>query len=266
MTSYDNITLTQEGPWLHLTLNRPDRRNALTHAMMREIGDAAEVVQQTPDARALIIRGAGGYFSAGGDMKMLAQVPPPLRPGEADPMHEPYRQFGFVLQAVNNLTIPVVALVEGAAAGGGLGLVCCADVAITLDNTKFGMPEPKAGFIPSQIIPFVVRRIGEAASRRLAVTSVTIDGVEAVRLGIVHYSFANIEAAEAQLETTLGEIKAGAPAAIAAVKRHVLECSSLPDEVVMDGAVTSLVDLLRQPSAQQGIEAFNEKRLPPWAE
>jgi isohexenylglutaconyl-CoA hydratase len=266
MRQFDSIILQQDGPWMRLTLNRPERRNALTHAMMREIGEATEIVRQSPGARALIIRGAGGYFSAGGDMSMLADIPPAAPIGEVDPLHEPYRHFGYVLDALNRLPIPVVVFVEGAAVGGGLGMVCCADVAITLSSAKFGIPEPKAGFIPSQIIPFVVRRIGEAAARRLAVTSIVVDGAEATALGITHYSFTAESDAELQLAQTLAEIGAGEPGAIAAVKRHVLECATKGDEEVMDGAVSSLVHLLRQPTAQQGIRAFTEKRLPPWAE
>jgi len=266
MQQFESILLEQDGPWMRLTLHRPDRRNALTHAMMREIGEAAEIVGQSTTARALILRGAGGYFSAGGDMEMLANLPPPAAEGEVDPLQEPYRHFGYVLEALNALAIPVVAFVEGAAVGGGLGMVCCADVAISLAGAKFGMPEPKAGFIPSQIIPFVVRRIGEAAARRLAVTSIVVDGAEAKEMGIVHYCFNTLSEAELQLVRCLEEIRSGEPGAIAAVKRHVLDCANKGDVEVMDGAVSSLVELLRQPTAKAGIADFTEKRLPPWAE
>ncbi len=266
MTDFDSITLTMSPPWATLTMNRPHRRNALTHAMMAEIGEATALVRKTAGIRALILRGSGGYFSAGGDMSMLADIPPPPAPGDADPLHAPYRSFGPVLEDLNRLPIPVIALVEGAAAGGGFGMVCCADIAITLADTKFGMPEPRAGFIPSQIIPFVVRRIGEAQARRLAVTSITIDGREAVRLGIAHEVHDDLAAAEAALAEVLAQIKRGEPNAIAAVKRHVLDCAVKSDDEVLDGAVTSLVELLRQPAAAEGIAAFTEKRLPPWAE
>ncbi len=266
MTEFETIQLLREDAWATLILNRPARRNALTHGMMVEIGEAAKLVRDDADVRALILRGAGGHFSAGGDMSMLADIPPPPAAGEADPLYEPYRHFGYVLEDLNNLPIPVLALVEGSAAGGGLGMVCCADLAITLAEAKFGMPEPRAGFIPSQIIPFVVRRIGEAAARRLAVTSRTVDGPEAVRLGIAHHSVGDLAAAETLLAAALADIKRGEPSAIAAVKRHILECARLPDAQVMDNAVTSLLDLLRQPTAAQGIDAFTQKRLPPWAE
>jgi isohexenylglutaconyl-CoA hydratase len=266
MTAYRNIKVVRQNDLLTLQLNRPERRNALTHDMMAEIGDLVGNLKNDGELRAIVLRGAGGFFSAGGDMDFMRDMPPPPGPGETDPLLPGYRMFGDVLEALNQLPQAVIAMVNGPAAGGGFGMVCCADVAIVRSDAKFGMPEPRAGFIPSQIIPFVVRRIGEGAARRLAVTGITVDGREAVNLGIAHHCFDDDAAMEEQLELVLQEIHRCEPAAVAAVKRLVLKCATDSDGAVMDNAAESLVELLRRPTALDGIDAFMNKTLPPWAE
>ena len=161
MADYANITLARDGAVARLTLNRPDRRNALTHAMMLELEDAFGRVRDDQSCRVLVLRGAGGHFCAGGDLEAMADMPPRPANGATDPLVAPYRQFGDALLALNNLPQATVAIVEGSAVGGGFGMACCSDVVILHESVRFGMPEPKVGFIPSQIIPFVVRRVGE---------------------------------------------------------------------------------------------------------
>src|ERR1700761_4704936 len=184
MADYAHITLVRDGAVARLTLNRPDRRNALTHAMMLELEDAFATIRDDPGCRALILRGAGGHFCAGGDLDAMADMPPKPANGEADPLVPAYRQFGDALLALNDLPQATIAVVEGSAGGGGFGMACCSDVVILHDSARFGVPEPKVGFIPSQILPFVARRIGQGALRDLAVTGRVIDPAEALRLGI----------------------------------------------------------------------------------
>lgn len=132
--------------------------------MMAEIGDAVQRVRADPDARVLVLRGAGGNFCAGGDLASMANMPPPPADGEQDALYVPYRLLGDVLHDLNRLPQAVVAVVEGAVAGGGFGMAVCADVTIAHRDAKFALPEARVGFIASQVIPFVTRRIGEAAS------------------------------------------------------------------------------------------------------
>ena len=249
-----------------LTFHRPAQRNALTHAMMEEMGRALAVVRADPEARVLVLRGAGGNFCAGGDLNAMIDMPPPPAAGEADPLIEPYRMYGDVLAALNTMPQAVVALVEGMAVGGGLGAACCADLTIVTADARLGMPEPRHGFIPSQIIPFVVRRIGEGQARRLAVTGTVIDGREAARLGVAQQCCASVAEAEAAMEAALEQLRRCAPQALAQVKRLVLSVASSSDGAVMDDAAETLVGLLRAPEARAGIEAFLAKRRPPWAE
>lgn len=264
--TYESISLERAGQRAELTLNRPARRNALTFEMVREIGDAVERIGSEAELRVLVIRGAGGNFCAGGDIGAMAEMPAAPADGAPDPLVAAYRHLGDVLVALNALPQAVVAVVEGLCVGGGLGMACCADVVIARRDAKLGMPEPRAGFIPSQIIPFVVRRIGEARARRLAVTGSVLDGTAAVEAGIAHYVGRDEGEIASHLESVLTEIGRCEPQAVAAVKRLVLSCATVPDESVMDEASASLVRLLRRPEASQGMAAFRDKRPPPWAE
>ena len=261
---YANITLMRDGAVARLTLNRPDRRNALTHAMMLELEDAFARLRDDADCRVVVMRGAGGHFCAGGDLDAMANMPPQPANGGADPLLPAYRQFGDALLALNTLPLAVVAMVEGSAVGGGLGMACCSDVVILHESARFGMPEPKWGFIPSQILPFVVRRVGEGAARDLAVTGRVIDGEEALRLGIGRHLCRNMAELTRTLRAVLDDILKLEPQALATAKRLVLSAAAADDHTVLDDAAESLVGLLRRPQAAEGIKAFMAKQAPPW--
>ncbi|MBL6616025.1 MAG: enoyl-CoA hydratase/isomerase family protein [Reyranella sp.] len=263
MADYANIQLERDGAVARLVLNRPDRRNALTHAMMLELEDAFATVRDDKTCRALVLRGAAGHFSAGGDLEAMADMPPAN--GTVDPLLPAYRQFGDALLALNELPQATIAVVEGSAVGGGFGMACCSDVVILHDSARFGMPEPKVGFIPSQIIPFVARRIGEGAARDLAVTGRVIDAREAHRLGIGRHFCASTAEINRTLRAVLDDVLKLEPDAVAAVKRLVLACATEDDRAVLDDAAETLVGLLRRPQAAEGIRHFMAKTSPSWA-
>jgi isohexenylglutaconyl-CoA hydratase len=265
MAGYANIRLEQEGAVARLTLNRPERRNALTHAMMLELEDAFAKVRDDAGCRVLVLRGSGGHFCAGGDLGAMAEMPPTPANGEDDPLLAPYRQFGDALMALNTLPQATIAVVEGSAVGGGFGMACCSDIVLLHESAGFGMPEPKAGFIPSQIIPFVVRRIGEGPARDLAVNGRVIGAAEAYRLGVGRHLCANMAELNRTLKAVIDDVLRLEAHAVAAVKRLVLNCATQDDRAVLDEAATLLVGLLRRPQATQGIEAFMAKTAPPWA-
>ena len=264
MADYANIVLAREGAVARLTLNRPDRRNALTHAMMIELEDAFGRVRDDPACRILVLRGAGGHFCAGGDLDAMADMPPEPANGASDPLVPAYRQFGNALLALNELPQATVAIVEGSAVGAGFGMACCSDVVILHESARFGLPEPKAGFIPSQILPFIVRRIGEGATRDLAVTARVIDAAEAYRLGVGRHICATTADLNRTLKAVVDDILKLEPQALAAVKRLVLSTATSDDRSVLDDAARSLVGLLRRPEASEGIEAFMKKTAPSW--
>ncbi len=266
MTSmpYRYIVLRREGSAAHLVFNRPERRNALNHAMMAEIGEAVDSVHGDRKVRALVLRGSGGSYCAGGDLGAMSKLPPKPRSGP-DPLVADYRLFGKVLAKLNRLPQAVISVVEGPAVGGGFGMVCCSDVVILHRSAKFGIPEPRSGFIPSQVLPYLVRRLGEGAVRYLAVTGAIADAATAQRLGLAQQLCASALGIERSLKSVLRDVGRMEPDALAAAKRLTLMCASNSDEAVMDRASVELVRLLRRPEALAGMRAFLNKTLPPWA-
>ena len=156
---------------LHVTLNRPEARNAMSLVMVRELGDLFATIESRRDVRAVVLRGAGGHFCAGGDVKDMAaaRVAEPGADGK-DPIAAVNAQFGELVDRVNRAPQVVIAVLEGSVLGGGLGLACVADVALALASASFGLPETGLGLPPAQIAPFLVQRLGFSEARRLAVT------------------------------------------------------------------------------------------------
>ena len=265
MADYAFLQLERRGAVAWLTFNRPERRNALTHGMMLELEDAFGRIRDDAACRVLVLRGAGGHFCAGGDLDAMADMPPQPATGETDPLLPAYRQFGNALLALDALPQATISVVEGSAVGGGFDMACCSDVVVLHRSAHFGVPEPKVGFIPSQIIPFLVRRLGEGTMRDLAVTGRVIDAVEAHRLGIGRHLCLSGEELEATLQRLLEDILKMEPAALAAAKRLVLSCATEDERTVLDAASESLVGLLRRPQAAEGIRAFKAKASPSWS-
>jgi len=264
MADYEFLKIDRQGAVTFLTLNRPQRRNALTHRMMLELEDAFVGIGNDATCRVLVLRGAGGHFCAGGDLDAMADVPP-LLPGGVDPLLPAYRQFGNALLALDALPQATIGVVEGSAVGAGFGMACCSDVVILHDSARFGIPEPKVGFIPSQIIPFLVRRMGEGPVRDLAVTGRVIDAAEAHRLGVGRYLCTAGADVEEMLQGLVDDILKMEPKALAVAKRLVLSCATQDDRAVLDEAAASLVGLLRQPESAEGIRHFMAKTTPSWA-
>ena len=155
---------------LHLWLDRPEMRNALSPQMVREIKATFAAITNDRSVRVVVLRGAGSTFCAGGDIKsMLAagEAPPP---GATDELKENNRRFGAMLEAVNSAPQVVIAAVEGYAMGGGFGLACVADFTIATADARFAMSEVLIGVVAAAISPFVVQRIGLTAARRLGVS------------------------------------------------------------------------------------------------
>ena len=265
MADYAHLRLERDGAVTRVVLARPERRNALTHATMLELEGAFTALARDGDCRVVVLRGAGGHFCAGGDLDAMADMPPAPRDGEDDPLVPAYRQFGNALLALNELPQATVAVVEGSAVGGGFGMACCCDVAVLHRNARFGLPEPKVGFIPSQIVPFIVRRIGEGATRDLAVTARLIDGAEGHRLGIGRYLCDDDAELERTVQSLVDDLLTLEPVAVTAAKRLVMSCAGQDMASVLDAAAHGLVGLLRRPQAAQGIRHFKSRSRPPWA-
>jgi isohexenylglutaconyl-CoA hydratase len=207
-----------------------------------------------------VLRGAGGTFCAGGDIKDMAKGG-----GDARSIAVGNRRFGELLEAAQAFPKLLVVVAEGAAMGGGFGLVCVSDVAIAEDGCRFGMPEVTLGILPAQIAPFVCARIGLTETRRLALTGLIVDGFDAQRLGLVHHHEKGKEAVEARLQIVLNQALKAAPGAVAATK-DILMSMTRVEAFTLDHAAQRFAHALLSEEGREGTTAFKERRTAKWQE
>ncbi|MBJ2246927.1 enoyl-CoA hydratase/isomerase family protein [Pseudomonas haemolytica] len=241
---------------LHITLNRPECRNAMSLEMVKELREV--LAQLDSQVRAVVISGAGGHFCAGADVKDLI--------GAGNQMQALNRAFGTLLQEVEALPQVVIVLLQGAVLGGGFGLACVSDIAIADHKAQFGLPETRLGLLPAQIAPFVVKRIGLTQARRLALTAARFDGVEAERLGVVHFVEHDPQALAQRLDEVLGQVLQCAPGANARTKSLLLASVNEPLGAVLDRGAQWFAEAVTSEEGIEGTQAFVQKRMPRWCE
>lgn len=251
---------------LQVTFNRPESRNSMSSEMLADIEAVFSHVASDRSVRIVVLRGAGGHFCSGADLKsMLAGGAKPPAAGEADPLAAMNRQFGTMLRRVQNAPQVVIAICEGAVLGGGFGLACVSDIAFAHVDAKFGMPETTRGLPPAQIAPFVVERIGLTQARRLALTGAQFRGAEALRLGLVHEGFADEDELQAKLAEATQKVLNCAPEANAVTKAILLQAGKVELDQVLDTAAAQFAACARGNEAPEGLTAFVQKRSPKWA-
>ena len=263
------LLLRRDGWRLHVTLNRPDARNAMSFAMVRELMAVFAAIADDRSLRAVILRGADGSFCSGGDIKdMAAARGAEPGPDGKDPLATTNRMFGRMLEQVEAAPQAVIAVIEGNALGGGFGLCCVSDVAIASDDARFRLPETGLGVPPAQIAPFIVRRLGLTQARRLAVTGGSLDAAQALALALVHHVSPRT-GLDDLLARVLQDIARCAPEAVATTKRLVLAAAGAHGSALsnlLDAAADDFAAAARGPESVEGMTAFIQKRSPQWAE
>jgi enoyl-CoA hydratase/carnithine racemase len=263
MTEDSPLLVTRDGPVVRATMNRPDRRNALS-AAMGEAWDRllAELVGDRA-ARVLVIAGAGGHFCAGLDLTEVAfDAPPAERLARAEARN---RRTGARFAAISALPQVVVAAVEGACHAGGLGFCCAADIAFATASARFAAPEVRRGLVPAQILPWLARRTGRAAATRLVLEGTVIEAAEAARIGLVHQVLPDAAALEAQLAATIAAVLQGAPGALAETKGLLAALGPVSPEGYAEAGAAAFARTSSSEEAAEGIAAFKAKRKPGWA-
>jgi isohexenylglutaconyl-CoA hydratase len=260
-----HIRLDARGPILHLWLNRPELRNAMSAQMVGEILATFEAIAHDRSVRVVVLRGAGGTFCAGGDIKSMSTAGEPPPAGAADELQQHNRRFGQMMETVNAAPQAVVAAVEGHAMGGGFGMACVADITIAAADARFAMTEVTLGVVPAAISPFVVKRIGLTAARRFGVSGARLNGVEACAIGVAHLTVPDAGALDAAVRDVANTILKCAPGAVAETKRLMLRAAGpTPIAELLDDASSSFAAAVRSPEGREGTRAFLEKRPPAW--
>ncbi|MBP6902697.1 MAG: enoyl-CoA hydratase/isomerase family protein [Burkholderiaceae bacterium] len=256
------VVLHQDGPVLHLTLNRPAQRNAMSLQMVRELRAALQAAEHDAATRVVVLRGAGGHFCAGGDIADMAAARARLA-AEPDALARTNAEFGELCLAYACTGLAVVVVAEGTVMGGGFGLACVADVAIAVDGAQFRLPETSLGLVPAQIAPFLVERLGYSEAKRLALGGERLDARAALALRLVHEA-----CAPDQLEATLARVLRGllqaAPAAVAATKALLARARWEPAAGLVPEAAALFSQAALGPEGAEGTLAFLQKRPARW--
>jgi len=243
------LRISRDGDVLRITLARPETRNAFDAALIAEL---AEAFVDVGKARAVVLAGEGASFCAGADiewMRSAAGLGYEENLADANALRQ-------MFEAVDGCPAPVIALVQGHALGGGVGLVACADIALVRPGTVFAFSEVKLGIVPATISPFALAKIGPSAARRYFVTGERFDAATAVRIGLAHEVADDLEAA---LERVLAELRSAGPKAARAAKRLVLDRPDGPETARI------IAERRTSPEGQEGLRAFLERRKPDWS-
>ncbi len=238
-----------------VTLNRPDRRNALTIELMAELVAAVEQASADPAQRVLILRGAGKAFCTGLDLSEVAE------PAKA---HHSAEMVAKVLLSISQTRLITIATVHGAAVAGGAGIMSACDFVIATEHTKFGYPEARRGLVAGLVMTFLRRQLRERDVRELLFTGELIDSHRAKEIGLVNRVVAPNELDAVMLQT-VGSILQSAPGALSRSKRLLEELWSTSVEEDIKVALRHHMEARESNEAREGVAAFNEKRAPSWA-
>ena len=263
MSNFENIELETDSRGIAtLWLNRPEKNNAFNSATISELILALDQVAADPAVRLLVLRGRGKHFCAGGDLGWMQEAATLDFNGNlADA-----RNLAELLYNLYQLKKPTLAVVQGAAFGGAVGLVSCCDMAIGADNAQFSLSEVRIGLAPATISPFVVKAIGERAARRFSLTAERFDGHKAAQLGLLSEAYP-AEELETQADSWIANLLLNGPQAL-------VTCKALFNEVgageltpgLRRYTETAIARIRISAEGQEGLRAFLDKRKPAWQE
>ena len=257
-----NVQLEDE--WLTISFNQPEKRNALTEELTTDIKNIFDAFRDDLSVRGVTLRGEGGIFCAGGDLKMFKTGFQGGEQGLKD-VHHASEMTGLFFDMINSYPKPVIMLAEGAAMAGGLGMLCAGDIVVVTEDCKFALTETTLGIPPAQIAPFVSQRIGLAKARRIMLTAARFTGKEAHEMGLADFVAKDAD----DLKVIEADIKKGvlkcAPGANAVTKEIVLATRHLTRKEMIEFAAKGFAERMLSDEGKEGISSFIEKRKPKWS-
>ena len=256
----DGLKVEIDGGVARLTLARPEKHNAFDDTVIAAFTAALERVANAAAVRVVIIAGEGKSFSAGADLDWMRRM---ADYGEAENLADA-RALAAMLRTLNELPKPTIARVQGAAFGGGVGLVACCDIAVASEAAIFCLSEARLGLTPSTISPYVVAAMGEHNARRYFLTAERFDGAAAERIGLVHMVTGADRLDDAVADLVSALLQNG-PVAIAECKELIRRVASGPvDDAMIEDTARYIARVRASAEGKEGIRAFLEKRPPEW--
>jgi methylglutaconyl-CoA hydratase len=254
------LQIVTSGGVARVTLNRPDVRNAFNAELIAELTDAFTMLGARSDLRAIVLAAEGKAFCAGADLNWMKA----MAGYSWEENHADATRLADMLWAIYSCPVPVVARAQGDVYAGGVGLVACADIVVAVDAAGFCLSEAKLGLLPATIGPYVVKAMGEQASRRYFVTAERFPADEAKRLGLVHEVVA-ADALDAKVDELVAAITANGPAAVRACKQLVKDVAGRPiTPELRDDTARRIADIRASDEGREGVQSFLNKSKPSW--
>ncbi len=248
--------------WLTISFNTPENRNALSKELSAELRSVLETVRDDRHVRGITLRGEGGIFCAGGDLKAFSLL---TNGGTQEQIKAINKEGGKLFQFINTMPQVVIVLIEGAAIAGGLGIACCADIVVATREAKFSLTETQIGIAPAQIAPYIVHRVGLPRARRLMLTGARFNGNDAHDFGIADYVCDDRDELRAIEFDIQKSVLRCAPGANAITKEIVLAAEKMSAEEMIDFAADRFAQCMANDEGHEGITSFIQKRKPRWA-
>lgn len=257
---YETLLVEVTGHVATVTLNRPDVRNAFNETMIADVTAAFTALGARDDVRAIVLAGNGKAFCAGADLNWMRKMA-----GYSDEENRADAlRLAQMLSAVYRCPKPVIARVHGDAYAGGMGLVCVADIVVAVETVHFCLSEARLGLMPATIAPYVIRALGEQASRRYFVTAEAFDCATALRLGLVSEAVSASEL-DATVQRIADTLSANSPNAVRECKQLVQDIAGKTiDNTLIEDTAVRIARIRASEEGRDGVSSFLEKRTPRW--
>ena len=243
-----------------IMLDRPEQHNAFDDSLIAELIQRLADLAADETVRIVVLRARGKSFSAGADLNWMRRM---ADYDEAQNLADAM-QLAELMRSLNALPKPTIARVQGAAFGGGVGLIACCDIALASAHALFSLSEVKLGLIPAVISPYVVKAIGERAARRYMLSAERFDAQQAARLGLVH-EIVDHDELDIRLDDMITTLLESGPAAQAAAKDLILDIAGKPvDPSLIENTARRIAKVRASDEAREGLNAFLQKRKPGW--
>jgi len=261
--SNNSLKIERQGPIpnvARVTLNRPEVRNAFNEAVIAELTQAFAELGQDPTLRAIVLAAEGKAFCAGADLNWMKA----MAGYSWDENHADASRLAEMLWTIYSCPVPVIARVQGDVYAGGVGLVSVCDMVVAVEGAGFCLSEAKLGLLPATIGPYVVRALGEQASRRYFLTAERFGAAEAQRLGLVH-ELATPETLDERVDALLAALVANGPAAVRACKKLVQDVAHQAiTPALRDDTARRIADIRASAEGREGVQSFLNKSKPSW--
>lgn len=261
------LALKRQGGTLIVTLNQPDTRNALSEQMIAELESAFGVVEADRNIRTVVLRGAGGNFCAGGDLRQFqaAGTDTPPKSIAESPHYKGALKLSHLMRSINAAPAVVIGAFEGGTLGAGFGFLCVVDIAVATADAVFGITGNMYGVPPGPIVPHIVERLGLPLARRMALSGVKLGAQDAFALGLVHHLAADSDSLNARVAQIVGDVHRCAPNANRVTKDLLLQNAKVTADQMAELGANAFARALHGTEVNEGTTAFFEKRPPRWA-